>query len=210
MDGTAKKRFLHQAYTVKTDTDTKALYDSWAQIYDEELSENEYQQPARCARALFGLLPPTDYPVILDVGCGSGLSGLALRSSGYTTIDGCDFSTGMLEKAKSSGAYRNLFETNLNAPPMSMPDATYDAATCVGVFTYGHVSADALDDILRVLKPSGVLIIGLADHFYKGDTFNARLQMLEEAGAITDRRDEHGEHIRGNGVTGWVVTLRKV
>ncbi|MEN0001924.1 MAG: methyltransferase [Pseudomonadota bacterium] len=209
MADTGGKRFLDKAYTVKSDADTRALYDDWAEVYDEELAENEYQQPVRCAKTLAGIAPPTEDLTILDVGCGSGLSGLALKQAGYTTIDGCDYSPGMLQKAEATSAYERLFETNLNAPPMDASDAAYDAATCVGVFSFGHVMADALDDILRVIKPGGVLVIGLNDHFYQEGSLTAKLQALTGAGQITDRKDEHGEHIRGTGLTGWVITARK-
>ncbi|MEL6201045.1 MAG: class I SAM-dependent methyltransferase [Pseudomonadota bacterium] len=210
MSDNDKKRFLDKAYTVKTDADTKALYDAWAEVYDEELGENEYQQPVRCAKALLGLMPPKNNPAILDVGCGSGLSGLALKNTGYSQVDGCDYSTGMLDKAKETGAYDRLFETNLNAPPMDANDAAYDAVTCVGVFSFGHVMADALDDILRVLKPGGFLVIGMNDHFYQEASLTNKLTALEEAGVITGRKDEHGEHIRGTGLTGWVITVRRI
>ena len=210
MSDSGKKRFLDKAYTVKTDEDTKALYDAWAEVYDEELAENEYQQPVRCAAALAQALSPDDNLIILDVGCGSGLSGLALKNAGYATIDGCDYSTGMLEKAEATGAYKRLFEANLNAPPMDARDSSYDAATCVGVFSFGHVMADALDDILRVVKPGGVLVIGLNDHFYQEGTVTAKLDALEEAGVVTHRKDEHGEHIRGTGLTGWVIVALRV
>ena len=209
MNDSGKKRFLDKAYTVKTDADTKALYDAWADVYDEELGENEYQQPVRCAAALRTWLAPSENPLILDVGCGSGLSGLALENTGYVQTDGCDYSTGMLEKAKETGAYRRLFETNLNAPPMDVEDAVYDAATCVGVFSFGHVMADALDDILRVLKPEGVLVIGLNDHFYHEGSLTNKLAALESADIIVDRKDEHGDHIKGTGLTGWVIAARK-
>ena len=205
-----KKRFLDKAYTVKSDADTRALYDAWAEVYDEELAENEYQQPVRCAKAVAELLPPAENITIVDVGCGSGLSGLALQRAGYAMIDGCDYSSGMLEKAAATGAYRRLFETNLNAPPMDAADASYDAATCVGVFSFGHVMADALDDIVRVIKPGGLLVIGLNDHFYQEGSLTAKLQTLAKSGQITDRKDEHGDHIRGTGLTGWVITARSV
>lgn len=202
-------RFLGKAYTVKTDDETRALYDRWSEVYDEELAENDYRQPARCAAALAALSPPNRDVAVLDVGCGSGLSGLALKQAGYGTIDGCDFSPGMLEKAGELAVYRHLFETNLNEPPMDVANSAYDAATCVGVFSFGHVMADALDDVLRVIKPGGPLVVGLNDHFYQEGSLTAKLGALETAGVIVGRIDEHGDHIVGTGLTGWVISVRK-
>jgi predicted TPR repeat methyltransferase len=205
---TAKERFLSNAYSVKTDEETRALYDRWAEVYDEELTENSYRQPARCAEALRILCDPQDCEV-LDVGCGSGLSGLALRATGFDFVDGCDFSPGMLAKAEQSGHYRRLFATNLNQPPMDAEDASYDAATCVGVFSFGHVSPDALDDILRVVKPGGALVIGLNDHFYQEGSLTRKLAVLENAGKLSVKSSEHGEHIPGTGLSGWVISAQK-
>ena len=205
---TGKTRFLPKAYTVETEEETRAFYDEWADVYDEELTENSYRQPERCAVTLRRLCDPAT-STVLDVGCGSGLSGVALRAAGFSTIDGCDFSPGMLAKAKQAGHYRRLFETNLNEPPMDAGDASYDAAACVGVFSFGHVMADALDDILRVIKPGGALVIGLNDHFYQEGSLTRKLEGLEGEGGISILESEHGEHIPGTGLTGWVISAHK-
>ena len=202
-------RFLDKAYSVKTDAETRAFYDRWAAVYNKELSESDYRQPARCAAALKALLPPAPDLAVLDVGCGSGMSGLALAQAGYKTVDGCDFSPGMLAKAGELDTYRRLFETNLNEPPMDAADSIYDAAACVGVFSFGHVMADALDDILRTLKPGAALVIGLNDHFHQEGSLASKLDALQAEGVIGSRNEEHGEHIVGTGLTGWVITTCK-
>lgn len=203
------KRFLDRVYDIASDAETRSFYDEWAGTYNDEVLGNDYQQPRRCASALIAALPPGPNTTLIDIGCGSGLSGVALRAAGYATIDGCDFSPGMLAQANETGAYRRLFETNLNEPPMPVDDGAYDAATCVGVFSFGHVMADALDDITRVIRPGGVLLIGLNDHFYQEGSVTAKLDALVEAGILTARRDEHGEHLPGTGLTGWVITAHK-
>lgn len=204
-----EQRFLHRAYEAKNDADTRAFYDDWSSVYDDELSENDYQQPIRCAEALLALMTPDEAIEVIDIGCGSGLSGAALKRAGYGIIDGCDFSPGMLAKAKSVNVYRRLFEANLNEPPLDVADDRYDAATCVGVFSFGHVVANALDDIIRVIKPGGSLVIGLNDHFYQEGSLTGKLATLDKEGIIDNRTDTHGDHIRGTGLTGWVITARK-
>jgi predicted TPR repeat methyltransferase len=203
-----RKRFLDKAYSVKNDAETRRFYDEWADVYDEELAENDYSQPKRCAAALAAITDPAETDV-LDVGCGSGLSGIALDVAGFGAIDGCDFSPGMLAKAEKTNVYRRLFETNLNEPPMDAPDTTYDAAACVGVFSFGHVKADALHDILRAMKPGGALVIGLNDHFYKEGSLTGKLAALADRGLIELLSQRHGDHIPGTGLTGWVISARK-
>ena len=116
------KKFLDIAYSVRSEEETRAMYESWAETYNLEVAdENDYQQPSRCADALLKLLTPGDLPV-LDVGCGTGLAGIALKESGYKVVDGCDFSQAILERADATGVYRRLFPADLNKPPMDVPD----------------------------------------------------------------------------------------
>ena len=101
----AKTGFFDKAYSLTNSDQTRAHYARWAETYDAEIGiEKGYRQPERCASALVshGLINDA---LILDIGCGTGLSGLALRQAGYKRIDGCDLSLEMLTKAKATRAY---------------------------------------------------------------------------------------------------------
>ena len=81
-------RFLDIAYRARTTDETRDLYDRWAETYDTELiDENDYAQPRRCAEMLARYLK-TREAEILDIGCGTGLSGAALREAGFGIVDG--------------------------------------------------------------------------------------------------------------------------
>ena len=202
-------RFLKIAYEARTTEETRDLYDRWAETYDTELiDENDYAQPRRCAEMLSRYLADRGAE-ILDVGCGTGLSGAALVGAGYRTIDGCDFSPGMLAKARDTGLYRRLFEADLNAPPLDAADGAYGAAAAVGVFSYSHIHPNSLDEILRLLVPGAPLVIGLNEHFFDEGALSEKLNALASANRIDLLAEEHGDHIRGIGVTGWVIAVRK-
>ena len=168
------------SYGLKNKQETLAHYSTWAESYDQEIGEeNAYAQPARATEMLLRFINPGPQ-LILDAGCGSGLSGVALQQAGFTNIHGCDFSPEMLKKAKEKNCYANLFEADLNEGQTTINDATFDAITCVGVFSFGHVSPDACDDLLRILKPGGHLIIALNEKFWdKGDLAD-KIASLEE------------------------------
>ncbi len=201
-------RFLEIAYEARTTDETRDLYDRWAKTYDTELiDENDYAQPRRCAEMLSRYLADRQAQ-ILDVGCGTGLSGAALLGAGYRTVDGCDFSPGMLAKARDAGVYRRLFEADLNDPPLDAGSGSYDAAVAVGVFSFSHIDPGALDEILRILAPGAPLVIGLNEHFYDEGALTGKLTALDAAGRIDRLAEEHGDHIRGTGVTGWVIAVR--
>ena len=94
--------FLGTAYDLETGEQTLDHYQRWAGTYDQEVGVDiGYAQPARCAAAMARVAGSSDH--VLDVGCGTGLSGVALRDAGFTRLDGCDFSPPMLERAAETG-----------------------------------------------------------------------------------------------------------
>ena len=206
----ANKRFLEKAYDIKRDDQALEIYENWAETYDIELrDENDYQQPERCALTLEKLLTPGIAPII-DVGCGTGLSGLGLQAHGFEAIDGCDFSPAMLKQADKTSAYRRLFSANLNQPPMDVEDGAYAAATAVGVFSFGHVDANAMDEILRIVQLGGFVVIGLNQHFFEEGSLIKKLDTLAAEEKIKLISKEHGAHVPGTGTTGWVIALEKL
>ena len=204
----ADENFFEIAYSLEDVEETRAMYDRWAEVYDRDLQEGEYQQPARCAQALADRLKNSQAK-ILDVGCGTGLSGLALKQAGYGNIDGCDLSQGMLDKAQMLGIYGRLFACDLNAPPLDAENNQYDAITAVGVFSFGHVLPDAVEELLRITKPGSPIIIGLNDHFYEEGSLTAKLEALQNDDRLKIISQEHGDHIPANDLKGWVLTLEK-
>ena len=81
------EKFLDKAYQARDAASTRTLYDDWSASYDAEVSENGYATPKRCAEALASFTQDMSAP-ILDFGCGTGLSGLALKLAGFEVIDG--------------------------------------------------------------------------------------------------------------------------
>ena len=205
----AKENFFNKAYTLKTSADAKRMYDRWAEVYDQDLSNGKYQQPVRCAKALQEQESDKNLK-LLDVGCGTGLSGLALKDIGFQNIDGCDLSQGMLNKAAELAIYNKLFSCDLNKPPIDSKDGEYDAVTAVGVFSFGHITADAVEELLRVTRNSGTIIIGLNDHYYDEGSLTNKLEALQREEKLEIIKQEHGEHIPENDLKGWVITLRKL
>ena len=201
-------KFLPTSYDLETSEQTLAHYEAWAATYDAEIGdENRYAQPERCAAALRATATGPDAR-ILDVGCGSGLSGVALADAGWTAIDGCDLSPAMLALAAETGVYTELLEADLNAG-LDLPDAAYDAATAVGVFSFGHIQPAALRDVLRVVRPGGAVVVGLNDHYWDEGAVPAELEAIEADGKGRVVMREHGEHLPGAGIQGWVVAVVK-
>ncbi len=174
-DKEINRKFKH-AYQLRTTRQTREFYADWAESYDQEIGvESDYRQPERCAEALANLMDDKTLPV-LDIGCGTGLSGLALKKAGFENISGCDLSREMLAKAELTGCHNNLFETNLNHPPINVKTGSYAAITAVGVFSFGHVKPDAMDEFLRILMVGGKFVVGINDHYYGEGAFPQKLK----------------------------------
>ena len=66
-----------------------------------------------------------------------------------------------------------------------------------------------MDELLRLTKPEGFIIIGLNDHYYEEGSLTGKLDALEDQGKLKIISREHGEHIPANDLKGWVLTLQK-
>ena len=143
------KKMLNNAYGLDGAEATQRFYNEWADSYDDEVTENGYATPSRCAAALAEFATDRSSP-LLDIGCGTGISGAALKDAGFSTVDGCDFSAEMLEKAKAKGLYRTLTNTNLENP-FPFEKGSYANLAAIGVLNPGHAPAQTLDDVLNLL-----------------------------------------------------------
>ena len=200
--------FFDHAYDISTSEETLEHYARFAEVYDEEVTREGYVQPARTVEMLRRFEPPADAS-ILDVGCGTGLSGVALRDAGFTEVYGCDYSRETLALAEPRGLYGRLFWADLNAPPIEVDDGAYDIATAVGIFAAGHLEVEAMDEILRCVTPGGIFVAAMNEMYFMNADVPSKLIDLETSGTVTDVVAEEGEHIPGVGVGGWVVAMRK-
>lgn len=98
---------------------------------------------------------------MLDVGCGTGL--LATRLHGELGVDvvGCDYSSGMVTRAR----WRSEGPAWVLADAMALPvgTATVDAVVCTESFHWYPDQQLALDEFRRVLRPAGRLYVALVN-----------------------------------------------
>ena len=93
---------------------------------------------------------------ILDAGAGRGSTASYLRSLGYNNIDALTVSKERLDRAERSGLYRNFLFTALKAESTLYATGAFDAVICAdGVFP-DEVDPDAMDEMLRLVKPGSV------------------------------------------------------
>lgn len=185
---------------------TNALYDAWAKTYEAEVAENGYVTPGRVAEAMAAHIPDQSAPV-LDYGCGTGLSGLALQLHGFTTLDGMDPSADMLDQARGKSCYRDLILMDLDDPtPIKHP---YTAISAIGVIGTGAAPASTFDVILKALPKGGILGLSLNDHALAAKVYEGALNQWLDLGAARLLFKEHGEHLPGQNIKSNVYIVEK-
>lgn len=153
-------------------------YNAWARIYDRELDKFYRVSPINSAQTLAQFLPQKD-AIILDAGAGTGMVGEALAELGYTQIVGVDLSEEMLEIARKKQVYRDLYLGNLEDESLKIFDKeSFDAIISVGVFTFGHVHPQALNNLSSLLKSGGYFLLTVREDYY--NTNESLKQVLEE------------------------------
>ena len=201
------KKFLNSAYGHASGEEARAFYDEWAASYDDELSEGGYITPARCAAALAGASRDADRP-ILDLGCGTGLSGVALQRAGFSVVDGWDPSPEMLRRAETRQVYRVLRQIDPLAQ-LTAPPSAYAAVNAAGVMSPGLAPPETFDAILGFLPKDGLIAFSLNDHAMEDGAHHARLMEIVDTGAGRLLFKEYGDHIPGTGLKAWVFVLQK-
>lgn len=198
---------VKDAYGHKSGSEAVEFYDDWADSYDDELGALGYVTPKRCAEALIGVGADPAAP-ILDIGCGTGVSGAALAAAGFTVIDGVDPSAEMLARARRKGIYRSLEEIDPSAS-LTAPEGAYANAMAAGVLSPGLAPPEALDQILELLPRDGRLVFSLNDHAIRDGAHVGRLNDLIDGGWAYLEFKEYGDHIPGNDMKSFVYVLRK-
>ena len=200
------KKFLDSAYKLDTQAGVEDFYNDWAATYDAEVADNGYVTPERCAKALWDAMPDPEAK-ILDVGCGTGLSGIALRKEGFNVIDGIDPSAEMLAIAKAKGIYRNCID--MPGEKMDVVAGTYDAIACIGVIGSGAAPLSVLDDVMALLPAKGKLVLSFNSKTLKDPSFEARLMSYVEDDKARLLFRENGEHLPGQNMTSIVYVVEK-
>ena len=199
--------FLNSTYNLGTPEATEAHYQNWAATYEKEVGEHGYATPGRVAAALWSFAPKPQTP-ILDYGCGTGLSGLALRAIGFEVIDGMDPTENMLQEAASKGVYRTLTGFDI-AKPAPLKRGEYTMITAIGVIGKGAAPPETLDLLMHALPKGGLLGFSLNDHALADHKFTCRLTDWVDMGAARLLFREHGPHLPGINLNSDVYVLEK-
>jgi len=95
---------------------------------------------------------------VLDVGCGEGY-GSAMLTERAQHVIGIDKSEEAIAHAAAKYAQRNVEFRCACAEQLPFPDASFDVVVCLELIEHAKDHIAVMEEIRRVLKPGGVLIL---------------------------------------------------
>jgi predicted TPR repeat methyltransferase len=131
------------------------LFDQFAADYDERMRARLGYAAPETLRDLCALLlgPPRKALNILDLGCGTGLSGMAFAAYSKRLV-GVDLSPGMLAKAKALAIYDELLMSDIEDLPARL--SGFDLIIAADVLVYVGDLAKTFASVEARLKPDGL------------------------------------------------------
>lgn len=200
------KNHLDRAYGLGSVAATRDFYADWAETYDDEIGQNGYATPARCAAAIAKLAPLDS--AVLDVGCGTGLSGQALKAVGFSTLDGCDMTAEMLERASARNIYRNLWVSDPQQP-LDFTHGPYDVVAAIGVIGIGAAPIDLFYDILKQMHSGAHFVFSFNDQTLDRREFEGAVMNAIDGCRFDLLFKDYGPHFPERKINSKIYVLRK-
>ncbi|MEP3430896.1 MAG: class I SAM-dependent methyltransferase [Roseibium sp.] len=195
------KETIHGSHDLDGDSaKIKDYYKDWATNYDQDVKNQSYGGPDVIGNlasliSVSYLHKQPESVGVLDAGCGTGLSGIALREAGFKDVDGFDLSEEMVLEAEKTGAYKELRgSVDITVDRITAFDRKYDLVVACGVFTLGHVEPESLLTLARLLAEDGYLAVSTRNSYLNESDFKKESQdlvrrgLLEEVLIIPDAR----------------------
>ncbi len=174
---------LERVYAAGDREELGRSYAHWVSSYDVDVMAMGYQLPALVAAVTARHVVPGAGPV-LDVACGTGLVGALLQPLGYRPLVGIDMSHDMLAVARARRVYDDLHAMVLGER-LDFADGAMAAAVASGVFTAGHAPPDAFDELARVVRTGGTIIVSLRADGDHAAAYRARCDALVGQGRMS-------------------------
>ena len=106
---------------------------------------------------------------VLDIACGEGY-GSALLASKAKHVTGVDLSIEAIEHARTRYVKENLEFKVGNASEIPLPDAGFDLVVSFETIEHLAEQVEMIQEIKRVLRPDGILLISTPDKHNYSDT----------------------------------------
>ena len=190
-------------YKLTTPEEILKYYQDWTKKnkYNQDMVDLNYVAPKETVLVLKKYAVDNNWK-ILDAGCGTGLVGIELKKNGYSNIEGVDFSQNMLDLIPRN-IYKKIEKVDLNKP-LKFNTNMYDAVTCVGTFTYGHVKPQALNELIRIIKNKGLICFTINEGVYEKYGFDNKIKELTKDKFWNIKEFFKSNYIVNKNVSAWL------
>jgi ubiquinone/menaquinone biosynthesis C-methylase UbiE len=128
-----------------------------------------HQQRRALALQYFDSLAVSKNARILEIGCGAGLTTIAIAQRGYR-LEAMDSVPAMVEltkkHAQEHGVGNSVHVSGGDAHALAFPENSFDVILAMGVIPWLHTPDVALKEMTRILSPGGFIILN-ADNRYR-------------------------------------------
>lgn len=154
----ARARLVGQAPDRPPEGYVRALFDGYAGEFETALVDRlGYRAPALILVALDRVAPGRRFRSALDLGCGTGLMGAAVRDR-VERLDGVDLSDRMVAAARRKGCYDDCRVEEAGAALAAVPEHGLDLVLAADVFCYLGDLAPVFEAAARALEPGGLFV----------------------------------------------------
>ncbi len=152
------------------------LFDDYAPRFEEHLTgELAYRGPALVIESLDRVAGARRFPRCLDLGCGTGLMGAALRPR-VDELVGVDLSPAMIAKARKTGGYDALEVGDVVDRLARRDRGEFDLVVAADVLAYIGDLADVVSSAARALAPGGLVAFTVETDAGEGFRLGATLR----------------------------------
>lgn len=161
------------------------LYDLFENIYNGDVNR-------RLVSAVSEMIDPDDR--VLECACGTGMISKGIASRCKELI-ATDFSTGMLKQArKSLSDYGNVKLRRADITQLKCKDETFDKVVAGNVIHLLDDSAGALNELVRVCKKDGLIIVPTYVNNEKAGKSGIFIKLLERFGADFKKQFDYSSY----------------
>ena len=170
------------------------LFDQFAVDYDQRMVQGlSYAGPQILRELAAFVMAGREKLRILDLGCGTGLAGLAFRDLA-AQMDGIDLSPVMIEKARAREIYDSLIVGDLEQAPLA---ERYDLILAADTLVYLGDLAPVFARAAGLLAPNGYFLFTTENHAGEGFALGPKRRWRHARGYLKAAAAKAGLDVAG-------------
>jgi predicted TPR repeat methyltransferase len=198
----------------------RTLFDDYAPRFARHLIEAlAYQGPALICEALGTVASNRRFSDAIDLGCGDGLAGEALRPR-VDRLTGVDLSAAMIERARTRGLYDRLEVDEICAFLGQVPPDSADLILAADVLPYIGALTRLFEGVGRALAPNGLFACTAEGEAGEGFQLAPGLRFAHSDKYLVGQARAEGLSVRalqsraarrenGDAAPGWVIVFAR-